>query len=131
VGGGRRSTNSWDVFGRIYDANNAPSPNVFRWNSRSYGDQYVPQVAAIGECYAAVWTGLGQDGSWEGVFGQLVSKGSTFEGGEFGVNATTLSRQIHPVIASGGTGRCLVVWASHVVGAVNMDLYARDYQLSE
>jgi len=131
LGSSARSTNSWDVFGRIYDSNNNPAPNIFRWNTRSYGDQYVPRVCAVGNTYAAVWTSLGQDGSWEGVFGQLVSKSGAFEGSELSVNTTTISRQLYPTIVSDGISRCLAIWTSYVVGGGNLDLYAQPYQLVE
>ena len=76
----------------------------------------------------AVWTSLGQDGSWEGVFGQKFSGDGSFIGSELQVNTTTISRQIQPTVTSDGAGSFLVVWSSFVVGGnYDLDLFARTY----
>jgi hypothetical protein len=123
-----RSTNSWDVFGRLYDANNAPLTDPFRLNSYTLGDQYGPRLAAAGTNYMAVWTSLGQDGSWEGVFGQFIlGNGSLDSTNDFQVNTTWISRQIQPSVASDGVGRFLVIWSSFGAGT-SFDLFAQQYQ---
>jgi hypothetical protein len=122
-----RSTNSWDIFGRLYDASgtNATTP-PFRLNEYSYGDQFAPTLCAAGTQYVAVWTSLGQDGSREGVFGRALTEGGAFAGSEFQVNSRTISRQIQPAVASDGDYRCLVVWSSIMVGT-GFDLFAQRY----
>lgn len=123
-----RSTNSWDVFIRLYDSGGIPITEPVLLNSWRFGDQYGPRVSAIGANYLAVWTSLGQDADWEGVFGQFVSSSGGLEGGEFRINTSTISRQIHPTIASDGASRFLAVWSSFGAGT-SFDLYARQYDL--
>jgi hypothetical protein len=121
-----QSANSWDVYGAIIDANGNALTSPFRLNTYTYGDQYAPKLAASGSDYLAVWTSLGQDGSWEGVFGQFVSGTGAFEGSELPINNTTISRQMHPTTVSDGAGRFLVAWTSFVAHT-HFDIYSRTY----
>jgi len=123
-----KSTNSWDVFGRLFDATGTATGDAICLNTMRYGDQYAPRLCAMGRNYLAVWTSLGQDTSGEGVFGQFLTSDGRLAGVEFRVNTTTISRQIHPTIASDGLNRFLVVWSSFVAGT-SFDLFARSYDL--
>ncbi|HEU5123271.1 MAG TPA: hypothetical protein VFW05_04315 [Verrucomicrobiae bacterium] len=123
-----RSTNSWDIYGRVFDNSGLPSSDAFRVNSYSYGDQYVPHVIASGENYFGIWTSLGEDGSWEGVFGQLFSSSGDLVGQPIPVNTTTLSRQMQPAAAADGAGSILTVWSSfNVGGTFDFDLFAQKF----
>lgn len=123
-----RSPNGWDVFGRLFDANGTATTAPVRLNTYTYGDQYAPKVSAFGKNYLTVWISLGQDGSWEGIFGQFISSGGGLEGVEFQVNTTAVSRQINPSVATDGVSRFLVLWSSFVAGT-SFDLFARSYDL--
>jgi hypothetical protein len=119
-------TNGWDVFGRTF--NGAGSGNApIRLNTYVFGNQYAPQLAAIGNDYMAVWTSLGQDGSREGVYGQFFHNNGVLVGGEFRVNTTTASQQMQPALASDGASQFLAVWTSFVGSPYNFDLYAQRY----
>jgi hypothetical protein len=121
-----RSTRSWDVFGRLFDASGVSSNAAACLNTRTFGDQFAPRLSASGTQLLAVWTSLGQDGSWEGVFGQAFSSNGDFEGDEIPVNTTTISRQIQPTAASDGAGRYLAVWSSFG-GLGDFELLAQVY----
>jgi hypothetical protein len=120
--------NSWDVLARAYPAPlNAAGPDRVI-NTRLFGDQYAPHVSVIGTNYLMLWTSMGQDGSWEGVYGQSVSPVDAFRlGPEFRVNTTTLGKQIHPTLVADSTGRFLSVWSSYAGGPRDFDLYAQVY----
>lgn len=124
---------SWDVYGRGFDAAGVPVGTVTRLNATTYGDQYAPRVCARGNDYFAVWTSMGQDGSWEGVYGKVLSANVATVAEEFLVNTFTISRQIHPTVATDGLSRYLVVWSSFIGGQSSFDLmgqgYATDDQL--
>jgi hypothetical protein len=123
-----RSTNSWDIYGRVFNSNGTPVSDAFRVNSNSYGDQYAPRVIASGENYFGIWTSLGEDGSWEGVFGQLFSSSGDLVGQQVPVNTTTLSRQMQPAAAADGAGSILTVWSSfNVGGTFDFDLFAQKF----
>jgi hypothetical protein len=119
-------SDSWDVFARPFSGAGFGGV-VRRVNTQTYGDQYAPKISAIGSDYLVVWTSLGQDGSREGVYGQLLRSDGSLAGAEFRVNTTTLSQQMHPALASDGTGRFLAVWTSFIGGAGSFDLFAQRY----
>ncbi len=130
VGGGQQqlSTNSWDVFGRLFNANGTATTPALCLNTHREGDQYAPKISAFGKDYLAVWTSFGQDSSREGIFGQFLTGNGVIEGVEFRVNTTTVSRQIQPSLATDGLSRFLVVWTSFGAGTA-FDLWARAYDL--
>ena len=123
-----RSLNNWDVFGRAFAVNGTATTAPVRLNTWTYGDQYAPKISAFGNNYLAVWISLGQDSSWEGIFGQFLSSSGGLEGVEYQINTTTISRQISPSVAADGLNRFLVAWSSFVAGT-SFDLFARAYDL--
>jgi hypothetical protein len=118
--------NSWDVFTRPFSGSSVGG-NVSRINAYTYGDQFAPQLDAVGSDFLAVWTSLAQDKSMDGVFGQFLHADGSASGGEFQVNTTWVNKQMHPTIASDGTGRFLVAWTSFIGGSSSFDLYAQRY----
>ncbi len=122
------SPNGWDVFGRMFDMNGNATIAPVCLNTYTYGDQFAPKISAYGRNYLTVWVSMGQDSSWEGIFGQFLTSNGGLEGVEFQVNTTTVSRQINPTVATDGISRFLVVWSSFVAGT-SFDLFARSYDL--
>jgi hypothetical protein len=120
------TTNSWDVFGRLFGDDGNTTSEPFRLNGYIYGDQYAPQISALGNQYMSVWTSLGQDGSREGVFGRSFQMDGTLIGSEIQVNTSTISRQIQPTIISDGVNRFMAIWSSFT-GNGNFDLFAQQY----
>ena len=118
--------NSWDVFARQFSGAGVGGA-VLRLNTQQYGDQYGPKISSLGTSYLAVWTSLGQDGSREGVYGQVLNGDGSHAGGEFRVNTTILNSQMFPAVASDGAGRFLAVWSSYVGGLNSLDLNAQRY----
>jgi len=123
------ATNGWDIWGRAFSASGSPEVAEFRINTFLYGDQFAPKIAAGPSGSLVVWTSLGQDGSREGVFGRFLAGGTQVAGGEFQVNTTTVSQQMHPAVAWNQVDHFLVVWTSFV-GASGFDLYGQSYALS-
>jgi len=119
-----RNPDSWDVYTRSFAPNGAALADSVRLNSYTFGDQFGPTISRVGDTQLAVWTSLGQDGSWEGVYGQFLSGGNPL-GAEFQVNTTTLSRQMHPIVTSDGV-KFLVAWTSFVRDT-SFDIYAQRY----
>ncbi len=120
-------TNSLDIFSRSYDAAGVAVAQPSMVNATTYGDQYAPRIAAHGGTHLVIWTSLGQDGSFEGIFGRALTETGTPTGGEFLVNTTTINRQFQPTIAADSAGRMLVVWSSFTGAAAGCDLYAQRF----
>jgi hypothetical protein len=119
-------TNGWDIWEASFS--NAGIGSAARCiNTTRFGDQYLPSISWDGMDYLVVWTSLGQDGSREGVFGQLLHDDGSPDRGEFQVNTTWISQQMQPTVASDGQGRFLAAWTSFVGGPYGFDLYAQRY----
>lgn len=118
--------NGWDVCARRF-ATNAVGGVTTLLNTRIVGNQYAPRIAAIGLDYLVVWTSLSQDGSREGVYGRFIHNDGTPTSDEFRVNGTTVSQQMHPVVAADGAGQFLAVWTSYTGSPYSFDLFAQRY----
>jgi len=123
--------NGWDIFGRAFTTSSgtpvATSSQGFLVNAYRYGDQFAPRVAALDSGAVAVWTSLAQDGSQEGVYGRFLDGTGAISSDEFRVNSTTVSKQIHPVVASDGNARFLAAWSSFSGASSGLDLFAQKY----
>ena len=119
-------TNGWDVFARPFSTTGVGGPAV-QLNTYVYSQQYAPHLSALGLDYLAVWTSMGEDGSREGVYGQFVHNDGSLVGGEFRANTTTVSQQMHPVVASDGVSQFLTVWKSFTGLPDSFDLFAQRF----
>ena len=63
-------TNGWDIWESTFSNTGAGSA-ARCVNTTRFGDQYLPSISWDGMDYLVTWTGLGQDGSREGVFGSV------------------------------------------------------------
>ena len=119
--------NGWDIAGRSFSASGTGG-QVITVNNYTYGDQYHPRISCIGLDYLVTWTSLGQDGSYQGVFGQFVHNDGSLTGNELQVNETTAGAQEEAAVASDGSSQFLAVWTGYTGGATyGMDLYAQRY----
>jgi hypothetical protein len=117
----------WDVYARLFGNEGAPKAAEFRVNSFTYGDQFRPRISSQDGVNLVLWTSLGQDGSWEGVVGRLLTLNNEFMSTEFRINTTTVGKQIFPAVASNGDHSFLAVWSSFGGGVNSYDLYAQRY----
>ncbi len=116
----------WDIYARPFSSAGVGGTAALV-NSYQFGDQYAPQISALGTDFFIVWTSLGQDGSREGVYGQFLRSTGAKVGSEIRVNTVTVGQQIHPCLASDGSSRFLVVWSSFVGGTASFDLFSQRY----
>lgn len=128
--------NSWDIFACAFTNNSSATPvatssQAFLVNANRFGDQIVPRVAALDGGAIVVWTSFGQDGSQEGIYGRFLNANGAISSDEFRVNTTTISRQIHPVVASDGGSRFLAAWSSFTGSGSGLDLFAQRYASSD
>ncbi len=117
---------SWDIYSRSFTGVGIGGA-IQPVNTYMVGDQYLPQISVLGTDYLVVWTSLGQDGSREGVYGQVLRSTGAPVGGEFRVNTTTVGQQLFPGVGSDGNGRFLVVWSSFSGTTGSFDLFAQRF----
>jgi len=118
-------TNGMDIYARTFDAGGNPAGDAAGVNTFTYGDQFAPSIASLGAQQVIVWSSMGQDGSWEGVYGRAFNSATPI-GDEFRVNVATPFKQIQPHISSDRLGRALVLWSGYAV-ETGFDVFGRIY----
>jgi hypothetical protein len=104
---------SHGVFGQRYDSTGAPLGPEFRVNTYTTADQRHPAVASDSSGrFVVVWSSFSQDGSDDGVFGQVFTSSGVPLGPEFQLNTYTTSAQAFPDLVSDSSGNLVVVWSS-------------------
>ncbi|MEW6156312.1 MAG: hypothetical protein AB1813_02710 [Verrucomicrobiota bacterium] len=116
--------NGWDVHSRAFGAEGTPKNVGPEINTRIFGDQFSPRIAG-GEDQLVVWSSMGHDGSFEGVFGRFLTGNGDFLSDEFQVNSVSFSRQVNPAVAHDGSGNYVIVWSSFFGGMGSFDLVAQ------
>lgn len=124
-------TNGWDVMGRSFGVDGQSASEAKRLNAFTVGNQYGPKLATVGSAVVAVWTSEFQDGSREEIYGRFIGGDASFLSEEFRVNTATISRQIHPAVASDGEGRVLTAWASFVGGDASFEVLGQRYVVEQ
>jgi hypothetical protein len=104
-------SNSYDIVKRVIGADASAMGTADVVNHHLYGDQYKPSLAPTGRGVLVVWSSLGQDGSWEGVYGRWTDADGIIQGDELRINTTTAGGQIHPTASAGPSGQLLVAWS--------------------
>lgn len=122
---------SWDVYARSFAADRTPVGAAFRLNTHTYGDQFAPKIASVGNVQIAVWNSLGQDGSAQAIIGRFLLDGAP-NGDEFTNTTTTASSQIHPFALGDGVDRLLTLWSSYQapVGS-GFNIYGQRYAATD
>jgi hypothetical protein len=119
-------SNGWDIVARPFTGNGFGGVQRLV-NTTTFGDQYAPSIAAVGNNFLVAWTSMGQDGAREGVYGQFLAGDGSLTGGEFRVNASTAGQQMQQAVVSDGAATFLVAWTSFVGGTGVFDLMAQRY----
>jgi hypothetical protein len=102
----------FDVFAQRFAASGAALGGEFMVNTYTSGQQFAPRVAMKDDGFVVVWAG--EDGNYDGVFGQRFSGSGARLGGEFQVNAWTTESQNGPVVGMNTSGRFVVAWRSYL-----------------
>lgn len=103
----------YDVYGRTLDAFGIAQNSERLINVQTLGDQYRPRLAVTSHGILAVWTSMGQDGSWEGVFGRWVDSAGEPSGDEMAINTQAGGGQILPAVATTADSGLIVAYSSN------------------
>jgi hypothetical protein len=125
---GERSSNSWDVSTRLFDAQGNSSAPEIVVNSTRKGDQHSPRLLNYRNRELVLWTCYGQDRSDEGIYGRIVI-GTGFEGSEFLVPTKTSFAQIQPTVAA-LNDRIVIAWTSFLGAAEGFDVVGQQYTMT-
>jgi hypothetical protein len=117
------------VMTRTIDANGIYSGDEVAVSVRNDLSQMTPALAALpGGNYIVVWSSYDQDGSMQGVFGELFNATGQKLSGEFQINQFTDFNQRNPAVTALPGGGFVVTWISEGNrGDSSADVYARMY----
>ncbi|NOS71123.1 MAG: hypothetical protein HOP33_14480 [Verrucomicrobia bacterium] len=98
-----------------------------RVSAYTNGFQIHPDVATLADgSVIVVWASLGQDGSYQGVYGQRFASNGGRLGNEFRINQFTSNNQRTPSVAALTNGNFVVAWVSELQRASqSVDIFAR------
>ncbi len=101
------------VYGQVYSGDGIPVGSEFSVNTYTTGSQGGPSITGLLDGgFVVTWGSYGQDGSDNGVYGQLHSSDGSRVGNEFQINSYTRMNQDSPSVTSLSDGRFVVAWNS-------------------
>jgi phosphoheptose isomerase len=104
---------SHGIYAQRYNAAGVAQGSEFRVNTYITSGQTTPSAAMdVDGDFVVTWTSSGQDGSGDGVYGQLYNAAGVAKGSEFRVNTYTTINQRYPSAAMDADGDFVVVWRS-------------------
>jgi hypothetical protein len=102
------------VFAQRFDKNGVMYGEEFQVNTYTENYQYGPDISDLTNGnFVVCWNSLEQDGSGDGIFGQLFKSDGTKKGEEFQINTYTSNRQKYPSVCGLSGGGFVVCWQSY------------------
>ena len=122
-----------DIFARFIGASGTFVTGDILVNTFTPGQQADPAISVLSNGnVAVVWSSVGQDGSMQGVFGQVLSPTGEKVGPEFQINQFSRSNQRTPAVTSLNGGDYIVAWVSEQQRFENsVDIYARRFNTAQ
>ncbi len=103
----------YGIYCKRYDSTGTALSGEFRVNTNTVSGQHDPSIAMKPDgSFVIVWVSDGQDGSFDGIFGQMFDAAGTPQNGEFQINTTTNNSQRAPSAAMDASGNFVIVWES-------------------
>ena len=118
---------SQDIVARLVGPNGTFATGDVVVNTFSAGQQADPALAVLSNgSVIVVWSSHAQDGSMQGVFGQVLSAAGERIGAEFQLNQVSQYNQRSPAVVALGGGDYIVAWVSEQQRFENsVDIFAR------
>jgi hypothetical protein len=103
----------YGIVGQLFGSSGNKIGWEFQVNTFSFSSQNAPAVAGLPDGgFVVTWESLTQDGSGEGVYGQLFDDDRVKVGGEFQVNSYMDNDQSNASVAALSNGGFVVIWVS-------------------
>jgi hypothetical protein len=116
----------YGVYGQVFASDGTKVGGEFRVNTYTQYDQFDQKIASlVNGGFAVCWTSNYQDGSGNGVYGQVFSMDGTKIGGEFRVNTYTKGDQENPQIVSLPNGWFVACWESYNHLGISAKVYGQ------
>ena len=116
------------IYGQRYDADGNTIGSEFQINSYTANNQFYPSVTSLSDGgFVVTWSSDGQDGSYDGIYGQRYDADGNTIGSEFQVNSYTTSAQSSPSVTSLSDGGFVVTWQSNGQDSSSGGIYGQRY----
>ena len=117
----------YGIFGQRYDAAGVAVGPEFQVNTYASSYQQNPSVTALADGgFVVTWQSRGQDGNFNGIFGQRYDAAGSAVGLEFQVNTYWNLDQREPAVTALADGGFVVTWESTQDGS-NTGIYGQRY----
>jgi hypothetical protein len=116
------------IYGQIYGGNGSPVGGEFRVSTNTSSYKESPCITGLADGgFVVTWESYGQDGSEDGVYGQVYSYDGSRVGGEFRINTYTTGGQYHPSATNLADGGFVVTWMSFGQDGSEYGVYGQIY----
>ncbi|MEM9540606.1 MAG: S8 family serine peptidase [Cyanobacteria bacterium P01_E01_bin.42] len=104
---------AYGIFGQRYNSQGNALGNEFQINTTTANDQSRPAISSLQDGgFLITWASEGQDGDFEGIYGQRYNANGVKVGGEFNLNTYSNGSQYVPTVTSLADGGFVVAWQS-------------------
>ncbi|NGX59843.1 MAG: hypothetical protein KR126chlam3_01000, partial [Chlamydiae bacterium] len=117
------------VYAQLFYGNSSKIGNEFLINTNTISNQQDPFVTSFPNGnFVVTWTSLDQDGSNDGIFGQIFDGNGSKIGNEFQVNNYTANGQRSSVVAILRNGNFVVTWRSDLQDGSGWGIYGQIFR---
>jgi predicted Ser/Thr protein kinase len=129
--GSNADGNGYGIQSRICDSNGVLLTGIFTVNTYTLSNQLLPKVAPLpNNQYVTIWQSSGQDGSLNGIFGQIIDEFGNKVGSEFPVNSYPTGNQQNPSVSSFGNGDFIVAWEGDNQDGDQWGIFAQRFNIT-
>ena len=119
----------YGIYGQSFTSSGAKIGDEFRINTCIISDQTYPSIQSlVNDNYIVTWQSNNQDGSYWGIYGQILDSNGNKIGKEFKVNTYTYTNQDSPSVTSLINTNCVVVWENNVQDGNGHGIFGNIYQ---
>ncbi len=116
----------YGIFAQLFDKNSSKTGTEFQVNTYTDDEEDLPSVAGFSNSnFIVTWTGKGQDGDKEGIYGQLFDGSGSKKGSEFQINTYINNSQTWPAVASLSNNNFIVTWFSFLQDGSGAGIYGQ------
>ncbi len=117
------------IYGQRYTADGSASGSEFQVNTYTANSQAFPNITGLADGgFVVTWQSNGQDGSYNGIYGQRYDADGSPSGAEFQVNTYTNESQSNPSVTGLTDGGFVVTWISNAQDGSNLGIYGQLYR---
>ena len=123
-------SSDFGIYGQSFTSSGAKIGNEFRVNTYIINNQTNPSIASLAnDNYIVTWQSNNQDGSNNGIYGQILDSSGNKIGNEFRVNTNTANNQFLPSVSSLINTNFVVVWQSNNQDKSGWGIFGNIYQI--